>query len=152
MTDIHIDDFYKDLGFILLRLYAKFPQKNTLFVEDISGPDEPDEFGLHSDRFMSCFSTMLWLEQEGYLTYESTIRQEAIDQAVLTHKGFMLLSSRTSMPLSERENSAHEEIEAKDLPASVLAQSQTNIVLLRNALNSRSSINIAKCVHHLLDS
>ena len=55
MADIHIDDFYRDVAAIFLRLYALFPRKSTLFVEDISGPDQPDEFGLHHPRFEACF-------------------------------------------------------------------------------------------------
>ena len=35
---------------------------------------------------------MLWLEKENYLRFESTIRQEAIDQATLSEKGLLLLS------------------------------------------------------------
>lgn len=58
MADLHIDDFYRDAALILLRLYRTFPRKTILYVDDISGPDTPDEFGLHSERFQSCFSTM----------------------------------------------------------------------------------------------
>ena len=42
MSDLHIDDFYHDAGLILALLYAVFPRKTTLYVEDISGPDTPD--------------------------------------------------------------------------------------------------------------
>ena len=44
--------------------------------------DQPDAFGLHSDRFSPCFGALLWLAQEAYLRYASTIRQEAIDAAL----------------------------------------------------------------------
>jgi hypothetical protein len=37
MADIHIDDFYRDVAKILIRLYAMFPRKTTPYVEDISG-------------------------------------------------------------------------------------------------------------------
>ena len=67
MSDIHIDDFFKDAAKVLLQLFNVFPRKSTVYVEDISGADNPDEFGLHDDRFMACFSTMLWLEEEGYI-------------------------------------------------------------------------------------
>ena len=94
MADIHITDFYRDIARILCQLYAGFPRKLTVFVEDISGPDDPDEFGLHSTRHQACFATLLWLADEGYLRYQDTIRQEAIDQACLTHRGFTLLSAQ----------------------------------------------------------
>ena len=61
MADIHIDDFYRDVATIFLRLYAVFPRKSTLYVEDICGPDQPDEFGLHHPRFQAGFSAMVWL-------------------------------------------------------------------------------------------
>ncbi len=93
MSELHINDFYKDVGKILLQLYSQFPRKCIIYVEDISGPDTADEFGLHSERHERCFGAMLWLAESGYLSYHSTIQQEALDQAVLTHKGFTLLAS-----------------------------------------------------------
>ncbi len=92
MSDLHIDDFYRDTGKILAALFAQFPRQTTLFVEDISGPDTPDEFGLHSPRHEACLHTMLWLAQTGYLKYESLVRQEALDQVVLTHRAFLALT------------------------------------------------------------
>lgn len=93
MSDLHIDDFYRDAARILVALYAQFPRKTTLYVEDISGPDTPDEFGLHSPRHQACFHTMMWLGSCDYLRYDQAVRQEALDQVVLTHRGFLLLSS-----------------------------------------------------------
>lgn len=93
MADIHIADFYKDAARILVQLYNQFPRPGMLFVEDIAGPDTPDEFGLHSPRHEACLSTMLWLAQSGYLRYETLVRQEAIDQAALTQRGFTLLAT-----------------------------------------------------------
>ena len=63
MADLHIDDFYRDSAMILLRLYTTFPRKTVLYVDDICGPDAPDEFGLHSERHQSCFSAMTWLAE-----------------------------------------------------------------------------------------
>ncbi len=97
MADIHIADFYKDAARILVQLYNQFPRPHMLFVEDIAGPDTPDEFGLHSPRHQACLSTMLWLAQSGYLSYETLVRQEAIDQAALTQRGFTLLA--TPLPM-----------------------------------------------------
>ena len=84
MAGIHINDFYRDASRILVSLFGVFPRPVTLFAEDICGADEPDEYGLHSQRFQACFATLLWLGEEGYLRYTDTIRSEAIDQAVLT--------------------------------------------------------------------
>lgn len=146
MTDLHIDDFYKDVAAILLRLYALFPRKQILYVDDICKGEEPDEFGLPSPRHLSCFSAMVWLGEESFLRYDSPIRQEALDQAVLTEKGFLLLSSRSELHSMQDENSND------NLPPSVMAASQTNIAQLRRVLESRSSILIGQCVQYLLST
>lgn len=143
MADLHIDDFYRDVARIFLQLYSVFPRKTTLYVEDISGPDQPDEFGLHHPRFEACFSTMVWLAEHEYLLFEDTIRQEALDQVVLSQKGFLLLSSRSDLHLSVPP--------AKPQPTpSVIAQTQANIAQLRAAVKDGSSIVLQDCVSYLL--
>jgi len=92
LSHLHIDDFCRDSAKALVRLYAKFPQKIILYVEDIAGPDAPDEFGLHSERFMSGFHCLQWLAETDYIRYGQTIRQEAIEDATLTHRCFIYLS------------------------------------------------------------
>ena len=143
MADIHIDDFYHDVAKILLRLYANFPVKMTLYVEDISGPDEPDEFGLHHPRFQACFSTMVWLAEQGYLSFENTVRQDALDQVVLSQKGFLLLSTRSDLSLATPPDT-------EDWPPSVAEDLQTNVSQLRAATKEKSSILLRRCVSYLL--
>tara|TARA_R110002110_G_scaffold66978_1_gene183088 strand:- start:190070 stop:190522 length:453 start_codon:yes stop_codon:yes gene_type:complete len=143
MADLHIDDFYRDVAKIFLQLYSIFPRKTILYVDDISGPDEPDEFGLHHPRFQACFSTMVWLAQHGYLHFDDTIRQEALDQAVLSQKAFLLLSTRSALPTAEEDK-------AQNAPPSVIAELQSNINQLRKALRDGSSIRIEQCVSYLL--
>jgi hypothetical protein len=143
MADIHIDDFYRDVATIFLRLYAVFPRKSTLYVEDICGPDKPDEFGLHHPRFQAGFSAMVWLADHDYLNFQETIRAEALDQVVLSQKTFLLLTSRSSLePLALAEGDA--------LPPSVLEQTSSNIAQLRSALREGSSIQMQKCISYLL--
>lgn len=91
--DLHIDDFCKDLAKIMLLLYRRFPVKTALYVEDISGPDQPDEFGLHSPRFEACFNAILWLKESDYIWFSDTIKQEAVEEATLSHRGFSLIAS-----------------------------------------------------------
>ena len=141
MSDIHIDDFYRDVAKIFLRLYAVFPVKTVLYVEDISGADEPDEFGLHSPRYQASFHTMVWLAEQGYIEFESFVAQDALDQAVLTRRGFLILSSRSTLAAP-----GDEQIE----PPSVADQVNSNIAQLRAALKDGSSIGIKQCVQHLL--
>lgn len=148
MSDIHIDDFYKDVGLIFLRLYNSFPRPTVLYVDDIAGPDSPDEFGLHSERFLAGFSAMSWLGEHDYLLYETAIKQEALDQAVLSRRSFLLLCSRSELDFGE---AADENYSAgQDVPPSVMEHSKTNIIQLRRALRSGSSIIIRQCVHYLL--
>jgi hypothetical protein len=120
LSDLHIEDFFKDSARILVRLYSSFPRPAQIFVEDIIGPEEPDEFGLYSPRHQACFSTLLWLAQEGFLSYEATIRQDAIDQAVLTAPCML----RLTLPQT---------FEADDLEAAA------RINAIRDALKARSS-------------
>lgn len=144
MADLHIDDFYKDVAKIFVRLYSSFPQKIILYVDEISGEDQPDEFGLHSERFIAGFSAMIWLAEQDYLRFDSPIKQEAIDQAVLTDKGFLLLSA-----LSEF-NFGHVDSD-DELTSSVPSQQKSNINQLRSCLKSGSSIFIEQCVSYLLN-
>ena len=143
MADLHIDDFYRDVAKIFLRLYAIFPRKTTLYVEDISGPDEPDEFGLHHPRFEACFSTMVWLAEHGYLNFEDNVRQEALDEVVLSQKAFLLLASRSELQLAVPAP-------GQTLPSSVAEQSKANIAQLRTAMREGSSILLQQCVTYLL--
>lgn len=144
MSDIHIEEFYHDIGLILSRLYASFPRPSTIYVEDIAGVDIPDEYGIHSDRFFSCFSAMLWLQKQRYLHFESTIRQEAIDQAVLTEKSFLVLSSQSSIAIEDTPD-------ITDMPPYAARNAITHISLLRQALKSQSSIQISEIVFHIME-
>ena len=130
MYDIHIEEFYRDCAIVLLQLYQSFPVKSSVFVEDVAGPDNPDEFGLHSPRFQACFGAMLWLESEGYMSFESTLRQEAIEQATLSALGLRLLN-HLSDELAEEDNK---------LP---------NVEILRIALKNGTSTHLARLMIHL---
>ena len=143
MADIHVEEFYKDVAIALVQLYMSFPRRVNLFVEDIAGPDEPDEFGLHSKRHMACFGALLWLSEEGLLRYVDTIRQEALDQAVLTREAFVRLSAPAPQALLRELSAASNDPE---LPPSVQKDLSTYIHLLRSALKSGSSSRISLAV------
>ncbi|WP_288365402.1 hypothetical protein [uncultured Marinobacter sp.] len=143
MADIHVEEFYKDAAIALVQLYGAFPRRINLFVEDIAGPDEPDEFGLHSKRHMACFGALLWLSEEGLLRYIDTIRQEALDQAVLTRDAFIRLSAPAPQALA-RDFGAPEEGPASALPPSVKEDLSTHIHLIRTALRSGNSGRISQ--------
>lgn len=138
--DLHIDDFYRDVAAGLLMLYQAFPRKTALYVEDLIGREEPDEFGLPSKRHQSCLGALLWLAEEGYLRFETTIRFEALDQAVLSEKGFPRLSA--AAPDAEEQLAA--------LPAAIRRIRGNLANQLREALARGDSERIAQLSHQLL--
>ncbi|MDC0662044.1 hypothetical protein [Marinobacter sp. SS21] len=151
MADIHIEEFYKDTAIALVQLYNAFPRRTNLFVEDIAGPDQPDEFGLHSRRHMACFGALLWLAEEGLLRYVDTIRQEALDQAVLTQAALVRLSAPASPELiAEIAPTALAEAEAA--PPSLRSDYATFIYLIRQALRSGHSSRVGQVIQASLFS
>lgn len=151
MADIHVEEFYKDAAIALAQLYSAFPRRVNLFVEDIAGPDQPDEFGLHGKRHMACFGALLWLAEEGFVRYVDTIRQEALDQAVLTQEAFVRLSSPAPDALVQKLAEPGETTPAS-LPPSVQDDLSSHIHLVRTALKSRHSVRIGLAVRATLFS
>lgn len=143
MTDIHIDDFCKDVALILIRLYKTFPMKSDLYVEDIIGYHEPDEYGLHSERHMACLGAMLWLADEGYIRYGEMIRQEAVDQAVISQKTFMRLNTVSDYMVESSDDEAA-------MPDWMKQEKQLYVNQLRAALKAGSSVAINQIVRHFL--
>lgn len=141
MAEIHIEDFYHDTAVALLQLYNAFPRKYSVYVEDIIGPSATDEFGLHSKRHESCFSTLLWLADEGLLRFEALIKREAIDQAVLTQKAFISLTAIHTAPIFLAE--------AAD-PPSISKQKYSIINQLRVAIKNSSSIEMEEIMRYFL--
>lgn len=91
--DLHVDDFYRDAALGLVTLYQSFPRPVTLYLDDMVGILPPDEVGLPHPRQQHCLSTLLWLSNEGYIRHLGTIGYDAVDQAELTEKAFIRLSS-----------------------------------------------------------
>ena len=152
MADLNIENFYRDIAVILTTLYACFPVRTAVYVEDIAGPDHLDEYGMHSPRHMAGLHALLWLEEEGFLRYETAIRQDGIDQAALTHKGFMRLS-RTAETINHNPLSSGTENTGEDtqeLPPSVVEDRMVIVNQLRAALRSGSSIALNKVVQYIL--
>ena len=96
MADMHIEEFYHDIAHALVLLYSAFPRQINVYVDDFAGADTPDEYGLHSSRYLSGFSALLWLKQQGHITFDSTVRQTGIEQATLTQASFIALLSEYS--------------------------------------------------------
>ncbi len=140
MADLHIEEFYKDVARILVQMYHSFPRKSQVFVEDICGPDVPDEYGVHSPRHQSCFGAMLWLSEEGFIRYLDTIRQDAIDQAVLTQETFIRLTTLASTEIALEGDSV-------SVNPAVLS---TNIELIRRTLRKGTSTQLATLMEHIL--
>lgn len=143
MFDLHIEDFYKDCSKALISLYEQFPRKTILFVEDIAGPDQPDEYGVHSKRFQCGFGALLWLADEGFVQFESTIRQEALDQAILSAKGLHMISC---ISLDDYLQGLIEPIHPK--PPGLLAQPK--VELLKYLTKHGTSSQLALAMQYLL--
>lgn len=141
MSDLNVDDFFHDAARALLALYQVFPRRKAVFVDDIIGAEEPDEFGMYSNRYLACYSTLLWLGEEGFLRFEESINSEAIDQAVLTGRCFTLLSS----PARVIDSSA-----TSALPKSVREERGSHLFALREALREGSSANLRAAMLELL--
>jgi len=138
MIDVNIDDFYHDVAVTLLSLYQQFPQKISLYIEDICGPDEVDEFGLHSPRYLSCIAALTWLHDEGYIRYMDIIKQDTAESCTLTQKAFVKL--------------VKPQLASDDNISSVERQQSTLAHQLYNAVQERSSIDIRKLIEaHFLE-
>lgn len=140
--DLQIDDFYKDAAAGMLLLYQSFPRKVGLYVEDLIGREEPDEFGLPTPRHQSCLGTLLWLAEEGYIRFDSTIGYDALDQATLSEKGFLRLSRGLPHAITEGE----------PVPPSVRRVQATLAYQLREALSSRQSERVVRLTRQLFTS
>jgi|TARA_B110000914_G_scaffold8972_1_gene7402 hypothetical protein len=159
MADINIENFYKHIARILSILYEAFPSKSPLYVDVVAGVDDPDEYGLHSPDYTAGFFAMLWLADEQYIRYMDTIRQDGVDQAVLTHKAFLKLT-QVSDPIYQatvyQTDDSHvvgtTQTEEAGSPPSVIEDHMLVINQLRHALRSGDSIAIAKVVRHILHS
>lgn len=132
IDDLHIDDFHKDVALTLVYLYDCFPRKMEVYIEDISGIDDIDDYGLHSNRHLACMSAIIWLAEEALIRYEALVKQESFGQSVLTKKSYILLSSLIKQELSAEEKES-------DIPESVLRSRHTRIAAIKNALKSKSS-------------
>ena len=87
---------------------------------------------------------MLWLEQEGFLRYESTLRQEAIDQACLTMKGLAFASTICRDPKLI-------EISTSIEPLNTSFSTRQNIVALKHILVNGTSTQLALAMQSLLE-
>jgi len=154
MAEINVEYFYQDSAKILSILYSSFPSKAAIYVDEVSGIDEPDEFGMHTSRYTACFYAMLWLEEEGYLRYSDNIKQDGVDQATLTQKAFKKLSAIAEPIYTELlyadEEQPEDELDETSFPPSVLEDRMLVVYQLRRALENKSSIAIGKVMQYIL--
>ena len=127
--DLHIDDFYQDAAQGLVSLYQAFPRKITLYLDELVGVLPTDEVGLPHPRQRQCLSTLLWLASEGYIRYSHTVGYDALDQAELTEKAFIRLSS-TQHPFNSH---------LSQLPPSVFRSRGSLVQQIRQHVQEQSS-------------
>jgi len=147
--ELNIDDFCHDVGKILTVLHKVFPRPIILSVDDICGPEETDEFGIHSNRYLACFSTMLWLAEEGYIRFAETLRNEGIDQAVLSARCFAHLTRPRSDQLQTLDDNDENQ---KHLPESIRLAQTSVVAQLRQSIGARSSTSTRHTVLALIDA
>jgi len=155
MADINVENFYKHIAKIFSILYATFPTKSPIYVDDVAGIDEPDEYGLHSPSYTAGFFAMIWLADEGYIRYSDTIRQDGVDQAALTHKAFLALTRivdpiYTEAVPQDESGKVVNLVPIENLSPSMQEDQKLVINQLRQALRSGSSIAVTKVVQHIL--
>ncbi|MGB2248948.1 MAG: hypothetical protein ACPH3N_14825 [Alcanivorax sediminis] len=141
MSHLHIDDFSHDVARILMQAYMSFPRPGALYVEDIIGPTEVDDVGLHSSRHMACLGAMLWLAEEGFIRYQATIFQEGLEQVVLSNKAFVLLTSLSELRLDNTD---------PQLPATVKHEKATLAEQFMQAIRAQDSVRTTAVVRYLL--
>ena len=156
MADINIENFYRHIARILSILYTNFPTKMAIYVDEVAGVDEPDEYGLHSPTYTAGFYALLWLEEEGYMRYADVIRQDGVAQASLTQKAFLRLTevadpiyAEPSIEVQKSNNIISLQPMEEPSP-SILEDRMLVINQLRTALRNGSSIATTKIVHHVL--
>lgn len=158
MADINVENFYRHIAKVLHLLYTHFPTRAALYVDEVAGIDEPDEYGLHSPTYTAGFFAMLWLADEGFIKYADTIRQDGIDQAFLTHRAFLILTQPTELMINEFLQQSDQDSSGKvvsiqsaeEISPSLQEEKKMVISQLRDALRSGSSIAINKVVDHIL--
>lgn len=93
MKSVHIDDFYYTTSEVLCTLYAAFPRRRLLLVEDIAGPIKWDLTGLPDRKSQACFEALVWLSEHELLSFRTVEpRDVGVEGAVLTQKAFVLLT------------------------------------------------------------
>lgn len=93
MKTIHIDEFYYTTSEVLCVLYAAFPARYMLLVEDITGPIKWDMTGVADKKSRACFEALIWLAEYDLLRFRSVEPQDiGVEGAVLTQKAFVLLT------------------------------------------------------------
>lgn len=155
MADINIEHFYRHIAKILSILYAAFPEKTPVYVDDVAGIDTPDEYGLHSPTYTAGFFALVWLGEEDFLRYTDTIMQDGIDQACLTNKAFLRLTSPVD-PIYTEPGSETNVVSIlggdpiASVPPSIAEDQRLVINQLRAAMQAQSSIAIAKVVQFII--
>ncbi len=134
MQDINIDDFYHDIASTLLTLYQQFPRKISLYIEDICGPDEMDEFGLHSNRYLNCIGAVTWLFDEGYIRYKDISHLETAEECTLTKTALVKLIKPTH--LTNKQN----QMKSVQKQRSTLAQQLHDAIKEKNGMALRELI------------
>jgi hypothetical protein len=90
----NMDDFNEATAKILAKLYEAFPQRQSFKVADLVESTDENKIRTYSD-------TIIFLEREGFIRYESYVTNDHFNNVSLTSKGLAILNS-TPDALQER--------------------------------------------------
>lgn len=150
LDDLHIVDFCNDVGRIFLLLHRWFPRMQEVYIGDLIGFEEPDEYGLYSKRHESCLSTLIWLKAEGWIRFDSVVRREAVDQCVLTQLSFIHLHRPLPTALVNIANETADDPTSNGLAIPTPDRPLCLIDGLHHAAKSQDSTATHSIVMHLL--
>ncbi len=140
LNTLNFDDFYKDSALGLLHLAGTFPNKTDLYVSDIVGPDETDEYGLHSPRYLSALSALIWLIEEGFIRCDSVHKQENLEQAVISHSTFLKLWNSAPKEVIDRIDDLTEVKRQEELENTQrLGNDYSYLYIIHSAIKSSNS-------------
>ncbi len=109
----NMDDFNEATARILAKLYEAFPQRLSFKIADLGeGADE--------NKLRNYGDTIIFLESEGFIRYESRALNETFNGVALTSKGLTILNAvpdtlQEKTPLGKKLISVVREAQRKSL-------------------------------------
>lgn len=99
----NIDEFNKAAAVILNTLYEAFPRRIQLWIPNLLNLDDEGQGDDEQRRIVNVYGdTVLFLQEEGYISFELKFDNTQFEYSTLTSKGLAILSA-TPDALKEKE-------------------------------------------------